>query len=361
MWRMLLVNFRTIKDRFNIYLPRLSYREQFQLALDLIHWMQQGVGVWQSLQLVHASAYELGDRRLERVSRFLLNELSAGKSLGQAFQGWGSPELVVILDSGVDARLMTQAIQKLESHTQLTNALLRSVFSQLAYPAALFATSLVALWFIGGQIIPRIAGNEGMDSLSTFAQWTLMGSRFMQYALVPMLLISLTIGGTLYLSSRAYSLPGNTFVHKSIFYQVYRLFCSVKVLNQLSLMAQYSQSLARSCITLRNYARGLTKTHYQKMLDNYASGLTELADIMDTGLLEPSSIMRLRMSSGQQKQRSSQINNLSSSISRRAESIIRQRLKVVVTLLLITSSMVVAVTITGTAQTIFTMLEHWNL
>ncbi|RTE86877.1 MULTISPECIES: type II secretion system F family protein [Gammaproteobacteria] len=340
--------------------PRLTDSEQLQLALDLMNWMRQGVNVWQGLNMVLVSSRELGDAKLETASRFLLAELSEGKSLGQAFHGWANPELVVILDSGVKADNLIGAIQELERNVQLKRKLLQAIVRQLIYPISLFATSLVALWFVGTQILPRLLDGYGQAEMLPVAVAVSEMANLIQLLFVPCILLLVSLIIWVLSNRKVYTSTFHRLVSTTVFYQVYRLFCAVSVLNQLSLMAKYSRSLARSCVILKNHAQGLVKHHYQVMLEHYANGYTELSDVMNSGLLESSSLMRLRMSSGRQSERSQQIYELAINLSRKAESITRRRLKVVVWSLYSISFLLVVATVVATAQTVFYMLEQWS-
>ncbi|CUS49390.1 MAG: type 2a secretion system assembly platform component PulF [Idiomarinaceae bacterium HL-53] len=340
--------------------PKINSSEQFQLAIDLLDWMQQGINTWQALQLIQTSAAELQQHRLKNCASFILDELSSGKSLGQCFAGWAINDIVVILDSGLEARQMRKAMQERLQNYQKMRGLLATIMRQLSYPMVLLLTSLVAVTFIGAQIIPRLVQSEQLTSLPLISRTLVQFATFtLDWGWSAVLIfVALLTFGYLIIYKNMWLLLKSLTVFNAV--QIYKLICAVSVLNQLSLMAQYAQNLATSCVILRQHAKGLAHYHYAFMLKQYGAGMTDLAEIMNSGLLDSSALMRLRMSSGHQRKRSEQISQLAVNLLERANAMIVQRLRVSVWTLYGLSAVLVSWSATGAAQAVMQMLEDWS-
>src|SRR5690554_1637333 len=364
-----LLMFESIKV-FNERRKALPARTQVTLVVDFLNWLDQGCTPRQTIQLMHSMALELRDKDLSRALENVQSRLSEGKTLADALQPWVSEELYLMLASGAPIPTILSSIERYQQMLIQQQALRQTLVSKMSYPLVLCIVALLSLFGVGHFVMPRLSSLLNSGSNNT-AQWPWWSSLLLDLtALFPYVLMVLVAGLLVFAVAVNKVLPNQqrngifgifaVGLRNSGVYQIYRGWYAVSVLNRLRLLLSRGFSLGHVAERLQRNSSGLAQFHFMFMRSKMAQGETDLCDIMNSGLLDQTSVLRLRMSVGRGVSRAEQLEMIAQGIEKRTGRIIKSRLQRLVVGTYSFAFLILSVVVLGIGQMIFKIVSQWQ-
>jgi len=361
--------FESIKV-FNERRKALPARTQVTLVVDFLNWLDQGCTPRQTIQLMHSMALELRDKDLSRALENVQSRLSEGKTLADALQPWVSEELYLMLASGAPIPTILSSIERYQQMLIQQQALRQTLVSKMSYPLVLCIVALLSLFGVGHFVMPRLSSLLNSGSNNT-AQWPWWSSLLLDLtALFPYVLMVLVAGLLVFAVAVNKVLPNQqrngifgifaVGLRNSGVYQIYRGWYAVSVLNRLRLLLSRGFSLGHVAERLQRNSSGLAQFHFMFMRSKMAQGETDLCDIMNSGLLDQTSVLRLRMSVGRGVSRAEQLEMIAQGIEKRTSRIIKSRLQRLVVGTYSFAFLILSVVVLGIGQMIFRIVSQWQ-
>lgn len=297
---------------------KMARREQLQFLADLIDWLNRGSSPNQALQMMYACAEELQNKRTRLVVQHIQEKLAYGRSLSESLSLHFDSDLVLVMKSSHDPQQLNEYIEALRHMEEVRTVLLRGAFKKLFYPSLLLVASLVAVWFAGTIILPRLESMSGAANSLFWTQQLKGTARLLPWLLLLIFIITggfvLSVGTQMIKQHQSF-LQGLGELTRS---KVYELFTLSDICYSLGMLLQQEMNLSEAVHRLSEQAAGQAQLHYQHMKRSLALGLVSLTEVMHSRLVDRITLMRLQMSAGSALERSQQLKDLAFSVQERA-------------------------------------------
>ncbi|WP_157980688.1 type II secretion system F family protein [Aliidiomarina taiwanensis] len=342
-----------------LHREKLNRQTQIQFLIDLSDSLTRGFSLSQALQIMHACAEEIAARQMSKVVVHIQEKLAQGRSLSESLLRHFDADLVLVMKSSHDPNQLKRAMLAFGTMHQERKGLTQEGIKKLLYPCILLLASVVAVWFAGAIILPRL---EAMASGPVTLHW----SSYLKGAakLVPWLLFvgAGALVGFLVLASSAaikhgYSLAQS--VGEISQSQVYRLFILAGICYSLGMLLGQQVSLNRAVQLLQERATGQAKRHYAHMQEALALGVLSLTDVMRSTLVDRITLMQLQMSAGSVRERSEQLQDVASSLQQRAVRRMQKHLWLLSVICYSLALGLIALLGLGLGQAVSSMVTEW--
>lgn len=227
------------------------------------------------------------------VVRAILATLDAGEPLPNALVPWYPPTVVEVLRAGWDSGTFPQALESAIAAMRDSNKILGGVIKHFAYPAFVAVAFTVFVGFFAGTIYPE------WERTLPVAKWPDIG-RY-AYALTHFLLhwgwtvLAGLVGlvyGTAY-TLRHYTGPYRHYIDNAPLLRAYRYLTAARLMKQLAVLSGHGITVRRAVNLLRRHASPYLDYHLRR-IDLQLGMETDVAGALDTGLILPGQIARLR-------------------------------------------------------------------
>ncbi|MCC5854395.1 MAG: type II secretion system F family protein [Idiomarina sp.] len=334
--------------------------QQLSLADDLVTWLVDGLSPYRALQVMRVAAAEQSDKRYLKVLDDILSGLQQGHSLALSMQRWFHPDILLIFQNGQSPLDIEQLLRDYAGHQVMRRNLLTTGFKQLMYPLTLLIVSVIGVWLTGQVMLPRFAALLPNDAWPAASRWLSLVSAVLIPALMTLVCAFIVLSGVVFHRAGHASRYELRYLDRFGFFAIYRLYTGVTVLMHLHMLLRQRMNLTRAATLLAEQARGLAKNHYKRMLEQLDFGETSMPRILDTGLLDSASILRLQMSQGEGYARGKSLGELASLLAKRATNMIRHRLRGLMILCYGVTGFSVVLITAGLGQMVMTLVEQWQ-
>lgn len=272
--------------------PWFFTRSQQQVFLeDLSTLVEDGVPANQAVQTIAGIAH--GPVKL--VANNILVKIAEGKMLADGMQGWFSQPIVEIIRAGEEggtlAENMVAAARSLSQ--QVTG--FSSIISSILYPLTVLIMGLVVAVFVKHSVFVNFATIKPASEWPANGQTLLAVATFFEnwWWLVIILIIAF-FALMVRLMSELTGPTRKTMDNIPIF-SLYRDLTAAQFMEVLGLLITNGIILKRALVIIRAKANHYLAWHIYQMELRLSGGRDNIAEVIDTGLINQADILRLRV------------------------------------------------------------------
>lgn len=265
---------------------------QQHLLEDLAALLEDGATLNMALGLL--SKQSRNNIELE-VIRHMQIKMSEGESFALGLLGWYSNNLIEILRAGESGGALPDAMRMAASTVQQKNEALNTVLQSLLYPSLVFIAGLAMLVYISQTVFSNFA------AIKPIAEWPANGQAAVQLAQFIeqwWWLIVVIFFIALYSTKRLLELYNGDF-RKYIDllppFSIYRQMTAARLMETLGLLISNGILLKQALWLIQKSAQPYLKTHLLMMEYRLSGGRDNIADVLDTGLIDANDLARLRV------------------------------------------------------------------
>lgn len=261
------------------------------LLQDLASLLSAGASIKTAVQLLQATP----DAFTQHVARHLHTALSQGQSLADGLAPWLPSSLTAMLRAGEQTQTLDTALLQVAQALQQQHHTWRHWLAQLAYPLIVLLLALTLLIVIlhtvlipFEQLKPRSAWPAAGLQLYTLAKGVQTHGLLGLTACLLLLL-----GSSAWL--RSYTGTGRATMDRWPAVQWYRQSHSARVLQTLGILLQHGLPIKSALTLLQQDSAPYLHWHLSRMQQALRQGHDNIADILNTGLLDPHTLYRLQI------------------------------------------------------------------
>lgn len=279
----------TLKERLN----RLSFTPAKQIAFleDLATLLDDGVPPYQAVEILAHSAIGVSFD----VAQDVLKAISEGKYVADGMYKWFPQYIVEIVRAGEEGGTLAKTlISAEEALTQKSNAL-NSIFNSLSYPIIVIVAGLIVSVFINHSIFVNFRGILPIDQWPQVSRDVAVFSSFVQdwWFLVLFWILLAIIGISYGLCN--YVGRARDFIDNLPILSLYRQFTAARFMQMLGLLIANGVMLKRALKILQHGANPYLAWHLLTMEYRLGGGQENIAEVLDTGLIDKSNLVRLHI------------------------------------------------------------------
>jgi type II secretory pathway component PulF len=282
-----------MKQRIGKLVDALQFWAQRQQSLlaDLLSLVQDGVPLNQAITTLCA-IYEGVPKK---VAEQMADELSKGHTLAQGMQGWFPMTIVEMVRAGEEGGTFIQALESAVGYYRERVFAMKIAIQSMMYPVVVILVALIMLVVIKNSVLTDFASIKSIYLWPPIGRQLYALANFIQYWwwFVVIFLIALIVG-TLYLLQNFTGLFRHTIDAMPIL-SLYRRLAAARFMETLGLLVTNGVSLKKSLHIIQRNAEPYLSWHLLLMEYRLSGGQENIADVLDTQLINQDDLIRLRV------------------------------------------------------------------
>jgi len=277
----------TQKIKAQLFTPK----QQQAFLEDIATLVEDGIPAKQAVEVLNKLAAGL----TAEVADNVLTKLSEGKYLADGLVGWFPVSVIEIVRAGEEGGTLAKTLQAAAAALAQKNTAITSLLSSLTYPLVVLSLGLGVSVFIKESVFDSFTAIKPVDLWPGNAQAALALGSFVQYRWFVMLalLIGFFVGLSFFL--RYYIGVGRQFVDTLPVLSLYRQVIAARFMETLGLLISNGVVLKKALKIMQYNANPYLSAHLMTMEYRLGGGKENIAEVLDTGLINPEDLMRLRV------------------------------------------------------------------
>ena len=278
---------------FQQKLQRWQFTSKLQQSFleDLTALIADGVPVNRSVETIE----RLSTGVTRNVAQGISSSIARGQLLADGMQGWFANSIVEIVRAGENSGSLIETLQRAStSLSKQTNAI-ATIISSMLYPLVVIVGALGMLVFIKNSVL------ESFIAIKPLNQWSETGQNIYHFAVFIqgwwwfLILLILAIIVTIAVVLRHLTGDLRRLIDKVPLLSLYRELIAARFMETLGLLLQNGVALNRSLQILQKNAQPYFAWHLAMMEIRLSAGQDNIADVLDTGLLDEGDLVRLQV------------------------------------------------------------------
>jgi type II secretory pathway component PulF len=258
---------------------------------DLSSLIADGVSVQQAVVTIQ----EFSKGVEEKVAKSILTALSEGKYMAEGMENWFPLHIIAIVRSGEEGGTLADTMHAAAEALSQSVSVASSLLSSLAYPFVVLVLACVVAIFLKHSIFSNFATIKPAD------QWPEIGKTFMYFATIAELwwwAVIIGVVGFIYLLLQFFHLYiGNVRKFLDTFppFSIYRAFVAAQFMEVLGLLVSNGISFKDALTIAQRKSNRYLIWHVYMMQMYLGGGKENIAEVLDTGLIDAQDIARLKV------------------------------------------------------------------
>lgn len=268
-----------------------SAKEQHAFLTDVFTLVDDGVPANKAIEAV--GLISTGNNRA--VAKNIMDMIAQGKPIAEGMLGWFPPQIVELIRAGESGGSLAPTLQSAAESLNKSNESMGSIISNLAYPIVVIVAGLIVLLYINGSVFKQFADIRPMSEWPAIGQRLAHVADFIKYWWW-MTLIGLGVFAFLLRKLlREYVGDYREYIDKIPLINLYRITTAARFMETLGLLVGNGVVFKKSLSLMRKQAAPYLSYHLLLMERKLGQGISNIADVLDTGMIDHTDIIRLRV------------------------------------------------------------------
>lgn len=267
-----------------------SQRQQLLLA-DLLALLNDGV------QLNHAvdTLCSIYEGVAQKVMREIATELAQGHTLANGMHDWYPATIVEIIRAGEEGGTFSQALQSAVDYYRERVFAFKIAVQSMLYPFIVFIVALIMLVVIKVSVLTNFAQIKAVYEWPPIGQQLYEFANFIQYWwwFLGFLIIAAVVA--IYYMLQNFTGATRHTIDSMPLLSLYRRLIAARFMETLGLLVSNGVSLRESLRIIHRHAQPYLSWHLMLMEFRLSGGKENIADVLDTQLLNHDDLIRLRV------------------------------------------------------------------
>ncbi|MEM1243597.1 MAG: type II secretion system F family protein [Pseudomonadota bacterium] len=258
---------------------------------DLAALIEDGVSAQQAVSYIAHAATGL----TQEVAHSILDNLAQGHALADGMVSWFPDHIVELIRVGEEGGALTQIMKSAASALTHKNNAISSLLSSLTYPVMVLIMGLVVTVFINHSVFDNFRAILPLEKWPEIGRAVVGLANTVQYWWWLILILLLILFFALSLFFHRYIGSLRTLLDKAPIFSLYRRFVAASFMQLLGLLIDNGIVLRRALQIIHGNANPYLAWHLLNMEYRLGSGGDNIAEVLDTGLLNQAELLRLRI------------------------------------------------------------------
>ncbi len=266
-------------------------KEQQALLEDLATLIDDGVPPNKALEvLVQVHRSSVRDCMLD-----MLLMLSQGRQLATGMQGWFPDYIVELIRAGEEGGSIADTMHAAARALGQKNDAITSLFSSLTYPIVVNVMAIVVLLYMNKSVFGQFASIKPIERWPVIGQNLVAMAHFIQDWGIVVLVCAAGFTVFLSLTIRFYTGEFRQYLDYLPLFSIYRKMQAARLMETMGLLISNGVVFKRTLEIMYQKASPYLMHHLMIMEMRLGGGRQNVADVMHTGLINTSDVLRLRV------------------------------------------------------------------
>lgn len=266
-------------------------KKQLAFLEDLYVLIADGIPANRAVEMLSKATRGIN----KEVATTLTNKIAEGQPLADGMREWFSPNVVEIVRVGEAGGALAQTLKSAINMLSQQGVAIGSFVTAVTYPLFVIAIACVVIIYINNSVFWQF------KMIKPVEQWPADGKRLVSYAnfirhwwwTVILLIIGVFVALRYIMGN--YVGEFRPQLDKIPPFSFYRKLVGARLLETLGLLVSNGVVFKSAIKVMQFQANPYALSHLTKMEHLLSMGKTNIADVLDTGLIEPNDLMRLRV------------------------------------------------------------------
>lgn len=277
---------------FSVALERFLFgaKEQQSYLEDLSTLVEDGVPANKAVEVL----FRIGKGSLKTLSGQIMHRIAQGRPVADGLIGWMPQHIVELVRAGEQGGTLAENMRVAAETLGRKNDVVAALFASLTYPVVVLITGVGVMIYLKQSVFVQF------EKIKPLSEWPEDGQRLMVMAtffenwwwalLIAIVAIIVIVSRILV----TYTGVGRKYIDKTPLLGVYRSSTAARFMETLGLLIINGVVFKQALQILRLQASSYLGWHLSQMERRLARGSSNIADVLDTGLVVESDVVRLR-------------------------------------------------------------------
>jgi type II secretory pathway component PulF len=273
------------------YKLQFGRKQQQAFLEDLSSLMNDGVAVNQAIETIR----DVSSGIMQRVAAHIANQIAQGKLLADGMQGWFKRPLVEIIRTGENSGTLTTTLTAATRSFSQQSSAITALINALLYPLTVVLLALGVSVFIKNSVLISFA------KIKPVAQWPSVGQTLFYIGEITqtwwwlVLLLIIVIFILIAKLMRDFTGDLRHRIDNLPLLSLYRDSVAARFMETLGLLITNGVVFKKALNIIQMEASPYLAWHLVMMEYRLSGGTDNIADVLDTRLIRPTDLMRLRV------------------------------------------------------------------
>lgn len=275
------------KMKYTLFLPS----QQQALLEDIGTLIDDGVALSQAVDMLSRLTTGL----TKEVVTAIASRIAEGKPMADGLIGWYPSHVVEIIRAGEEGGAFTKTLATATKLLSQKNTALSSLLGTLTYPLVVISMGFVVTVFINHSVFKEFSAVKPVDTWPSNAQFIVgLGELIENYWFWIMLTIAALIIGVSQLL-RNYIGEARQWIDLIPGLALYRKLMAARFMETMGLLISNGVVFKRALKIMQHNANPYLAWHLLTMEFKLGGGRQNIAEVLDTGLIDKADLIRLRI------------------------------------------------------------------
>jgi len=258
---------------------------------DIAALVEDGVPLKQTLEIY----IDLSKDASRVLAASMLKQISEGQPIADGMTGWFPPGIVEIIRSGEEAGILSKVLKASAASLTKREGALSALLNLMVYPVVVICMALGVSVFINHSIFDSFRDIIPVDRWPQNARILAATASFVQHW---WWLLILTVIILIFLFNRfllGYTGDLRPHLDKLPIWALYRKMQSAQLMETMGMLISNGLVLKKALKILQHHAPPYLASHLILMEHRLGAGRDNIADVLDTGLINEGDLSRLRL------------------------------------------------------------------
>jgi type II secretory pathway component PulF len=279
--------------KLQLKFKQLAFNAAKQQAFleDIADLVQDGVPLSQAIDIIVKLYSGISVEVAENISQ----ALAQGKHFAEGMRGWFPPHIIELIRAGEEGGTLAQTIKAAASSLQQRNEIGNSLLNSMVYPIVVMCMGLAVTVYINNSVFKSLATIKPMSEWPDNAKNLVALANFVESWWWLVIIVVATVVWLISRFMRDYIGSLRQYFDSVPIFSLYRQLIAARLMETLGLLIANGVVFKNALKILQYNAGPYLAAHLLSMEYRLSGGKENLADVMDTGLIDKSSIQRLQV------------------------------------------------------------------
>ncbi len=270
---------------------QFTHKQQQAFLEDLHSLVKDGVSVTQAIETIRT----ISTHATQKIATRIAEHIAQGKLLADGMQGFFSRAIIEIIRAGENSGTLDSTLESATQTFSQRSSAITSLIHAILYPLTVVCLALGVTVFIKNSVLNSFA------KIKPITQWSSMGQSLFYLAEITQdgwWLILLIILGIIFLIAkmlRHYTHDSRHTIDTLPLFSLYRNVVAARLMETLGLLMRNGVILKKALQILQLDASPYLSWHLLMMELRLSGGTDNIADVLDTQLIQKNDLVRLRV------------------------------------------------------------------
>lgn len=284
---------QTLQAKITLKIKKLQFGLKTQLAFleDFAHLVEDGIPPNKAIEMLARAAKGVS----KEVAASIAATISSGKPLAEGMREWFAFNVVEIIRIGEEGGALGETIKSAINMMSSRSSTIGAFIGAITYPATVVLIACLVILYLNKSVFTQFLTIKPME------QWPEAGKRlvgvahFIQSWWWAVIVATVAAAFVIQLIMKNYAGTMRPALDKFFPFSMYRQFVSAYVLETLGLLVANGVVFKSALVIMQHKVTPYLAMHLSRMEYLLGKGKGNIADVLDTGLINENDLMRLRI------------------------------------------------------------------